>query len=378
LKTALYSTTALAAAAAVSFGATDASAQMKKAERLSIGVGGYFQAAIGFSDNDSAFETATGQNFRAFNQYNESEVYFRGNTRLDNGIRVDVVIQLETDQARANTGTVIDESYLRLTGDFGDLRAGSTKSAMFVLSKYAPWAGLYPIGNPTINNFVRNPGPGAYTGFPAGVFGTDSGPNDNMKLTYFTPKWSGFQGGVSYSAGSRNTDNPVDTVLDGNEITADVAYDGKFGDIGFKADIGYAHTEAPGSLSKVQWRGGVNVLFAGWTVGGSYSDTDDNATVAGQNSQDATAWDVGIKYGTGPWVVALGYRTGERDATLGTTAATIGEDETRTVHFGANYSIGPGISLRGNIAYIEHEDETTAAAVNNEGWAAFGGVDVRF
>ena len=106
--------------------------------KVKIGVGGYFSTTMGVSDNENDFEVnptgATDQDERdSFNMVQDSEIYFRGNTKLDNGTRVDVIIQLETDQAN---GTDIDESYLKFTGAFGDVRIGSTAAATAV-EKYS-------------------------------------------------------------------------------------------------------------------------------------------------------------------------------------------------------------------------------------------------
>jgi hypothetical protein len=58
--------------------------------KVKIGVGGFMSATAGFADNDGSFEveanSGTGQTERdMFNLVMDSEVYFNGNTKLDNG-----------------------------------------------------------------------------------------------------------------------------------------------------------------------------------------------------------------------------------------------------------------------------------------------------
>jgi outer membrane protein OmpU len=394
MKTALYSTTALAAASILALGASDASAgshsKMKKASKVKIGVGGYFVSAIGFADNEASFETATGSSFSSTNMYADSEIYFRGNTRLDNGIRVDVIVQLETDQRTANSALdggssdgPIDESYLKFTGGFGDVRVGSTKSALFVLKHSSPGEGLYPIGNPRTRDFIVRPG-GFNTG-PAAI-STNVGAGDNMKIVYITPRFSGLRAGVSYQ-----TDNDKSDVLpdrasgnDAQAFDATLSYEDKIGDVSVQADISYvktmgAHGAGGAALAEAadetQYGVGLVGSVAGWSVGGRYYRSLDAGSKNDATSQTAKAYEVGVRYRSGPWGVSLQYANQKENATRGDAGL---EDEVTIWQVGGRYNIGPGISLRGTITSAEYENEATAAVSNNEGWAAVAGIRVGF
>ena len=80
---------------------------------------------------------------------------------------------------------------------------------------------------------------------------------------------------------------------------------------------------------------GVVVSMSGVSVGGSYRVTDN------ESPDDATAYDVGIMYGDGPWSISLNWGHGE-DADAGTDI-----DLARSLL--ANYNIGPGINLAGGV-----------------------------
>ena len=216
MKPILYSTTVLAAAGLLAFGVGEAAAQTQVAAahakkkgggKVKIGVGGFFLQMVGYNDQEGAFETANTTELNKFHMVASSEVYFRGNTKLDNGIRVDVIIQLETDQVEANDGTVIDESYLKFTGGFGDLRIGSTKQALFVLKHRAPTAGTHSHDAGEKRDWVIRPAT-----FAQPVSGTNFGPNDSMKIAYFTPRFGGFGIGVSHTPDLTNSDAPGDHV----------------------------------------------------------------------------------------------------------------------------------------------------------------------
>ena len=45
---------------------------------------------------------------------------------------------------------------------------------------------------------------------------------------------------------------------------------------------------------------------------------------------------------------------------------------------GLKYDLGPGVSAKGSIAYVEYDDELALIANNNKGWLAVGGISVAF
>jgi outer membrane protein OmpU len=376
MKPILYSTTVLAAAGLLAFGVGEAAAQTQVAAahakkkgggKVNVGVGGFFLQTVGYNNQEGAFETANTTDLNKFHLVASSEVYFRGNTKLDNGIRVDVIIQLETDQVEANDGTVIDESYLKFTGGFGDLRIGSTKQALFVLKHRAPTAGTHSHDAGSKRDWVIRP-------FAQAVSGTNFGPNDSMKIAYFTPRFGGFGIGVSHTPDLTNSDAPGDHVAgDSSQTDAIVTFERKLGDVDVKADVGWNHDHG-GAADNTGWRTGINLGFAGFTIGGAYLDQEGDIDAAGLVSLDGNGWDMGISYKSGPWTAAVAYMETEETATINDPDNT----EMTTLHIGGQYNIGPGISLRANVQITEYTHETTAAAKNNEGWAAVAGIKVSF
>src|SRR5512134_3916913 len=102
MKKLLYGTTALATAGIVAGIAGDASA----AERLKLGLGGYHQQWVVFSNQD--IDGLEPNNYNSVDQKHNSEVCFIGETTLDNNLTFGVNVQLE-----ANTdGDQIDESFM--------------------------------------------------------------------------------------------------------------------------------------------------------------------------------------------------------------------------------------------------------------------------
>jgi hypothetical protein len=104
MKKALYGSTALAAAGLLA-GAAQA------ADKIKLGVGGYFQAFGVYSDQDDGVGEPAA-NLRDHHIAREGEIYFRGSTALDNGIEVGVLVQLEA----STCADQIDQSYIWFEG----------------------------------------------------------------------------------------------------------------------------------------------------------------------------------------------------------------------------------------------------------------------
>jgi predicted porin len=377
MKKLLLGSTALMAAGALAV--SPAAAE----DPISLNVGGYYWAGVSISDQD-----VTGVDFHEVTVRQEGEVQFTGSTTLDNGLTVGVNIQLEAWAS----GDQIDEHFLFLSGDWGRVNIGAENDAAYLMGYVAPAAGV-GVNSATVIPFA--------TLGSAPTATTLNANSDANKLTYFTPRFSGFQLGLSFTpntearTGSTQTAglatdndageqsnvislganfvesfNGVDIAISGGYVKGDLeaqtaasaqssanaALQAGLVTAGFTAaqaavlvpsDAVAAGTED----DREQWAVGLNVGFSGFTVGGSYFE--DNNAVTG--TFDSTAWDIGATYSTGPWGIGVTYFHSEIE--LGTGA---GEDERDAIELGANYALGPGITIYGAITYIE-EDNNSAA-----------------
>ena len=201
MKKQFMKTTALVAAALVGGAGSAALAQ----NMASVSVGGYYQGDIGFPINNAD----GGPKTAAVDYHAESEVHFNGAVKLDNGISIRVRWELEGDAdgspaPNAATGSLagldpIDEAYVTIAGSFGQLILGSTDNAPTKM--VTGYLGSWPTGvaqNLAFDSFE-------WTYNPSAQFHTtrDSRANnfdgDAEKISYFTPRVSGVQLGVSYT-----------------------------------------------------------------------------------------------------------------------------------------------------------------------------------
>ena len=393
MKKVLYSTTALAAVGLLALTPADAQA----AEKVKLGLGGFAIWAGGISNSESDLHKTQG----SVNMHTDSEVYFRGNTTLDNGIRVDVIVQLEADQVNAG---IIDESYLKVGNmkQWGEFRLGSTKSAHFLFRAFGPHVSTLvnatnaDISTLYVPNTTQVKGPA--------MFFSHEGGADRMLAMYVTPNLNGFQGGISWTPGQNNTNAPPQTKGEGatesSNISIGANYKGKFGDASVAVSGGYTKVDgAKGAGAEYNTlQGGLNVGFAGFSVGGHWAKREDDTPMS--KADDREGFMAGMGYKTGPWNVALTWLNTTDDV----HAMIPGEVEHNQYTLGMTYSLGAGVTVGASIFQVDLEDEripakaavaevaatpgnpgvAAAAAVpemagnDNEGWGVLAGIRVNF
>jgi len=348
MKKLLFGTTAIIAAGMI--GHAPASA----AEKIALKVGGYMQQWVGYAsvDQDNSARDVDGIDIKS-----DSEIWFTGATTLDNGIEFGVNVQLE---ANSNSGDQIDESYLIVKGSFGEINLGDENSAMYKMH-YSPtdygieintgdqidWAAVSGSGISS-SGYFRNPYGSTYI--------EPGGANDSTKLTYYTPRFAGFQLGASYSpdANQDNNNTPDRDSVNADMITFGANFKGEFGGASVGVSGGYGtFLNAPSGANEPEaWNAGIVVGFRGFEVGAAYAKADDNT-----NGTNGDGYHIGVSYTTGPLGVSLGYFDGERDGTTSSLGVTTGQADQQTVHLSANYTLGPGVVASGTLGYANFDSE---------------------
>ena len=376
MKKILYTTTMLTGVSVIALSAAPAEAQ-QKAKNIQLSVGGFFNSYVAIADQADSFESTSNATSRvgydSFNIYNDSEIHFTGSTELDNGIGVSVTVELETDQV--NNGSQIDDSFLSLTGGFGDLRIGSTDAVTGVFAVSAPAVGATGPNDGDLGNSIIQPSAVSATS------DTLLGTGNAMKLTYLTPEFNGLQAGVSFEPSGDTASDAMPAIggtsgTDTQQYNIGIAYAGKLGSADVSADLSYKEDHGTAANSTSGIRGGVNLTAGQITIGGSFKKIDaiDSGIEGTANSPEEEGFDVGIQYDAGATSLSLTYLQSDMPLASGTT----GDDSVEALTIGATYSIGPGIDLLGTAARVEYNDEGTSDANNNDGWAVIGGIGITF
>jgi len=422
MKKVLYGTTALVAAGLV---AGEASA----ASGLKLGITGFYRNAIGgsFGNGPSTTHPGTGPqgqgtgittsglgNFdrQAVSMRQEIRINFTGQTTLDNGITVGVLVGLNGENvAKSGSTTQVNRAYADFSGKFGLVRVGEANSALVtdcvvdpgnVTSNFgvnSPNESFSDVGyaqsrNPISQNF-GNPGavnvansPGGYFSTfgvaPMGSIGTCFGiEGKGNKVMYFSPSFGGLTFGVSFTptGGQRRAGGGLSYGTDvtapgpgnagNNVLSVGVDYTHDFGGWNLTAGGGgewafTQYTPAGGqTTNRPSWyQAGLQIGFGHFAIGASgayyvnyqhagYASTtasgdDDGWVVSGGASYTIDAWSFGLQGEYGSYQQSAA-------AIIGTSAPGVNADNEKMwgISFNTAYALGPGISLEGQVAYTQ-------------------------
>ncbi|MBL4747244.1 MAG: porin [Magnetovibrio sp.] len=354
MKKILLATTAVVALSTVS-------AQAFAADKIKLELGGFMQQYVAIANNDEVAPAnggvARGVNL---NQWSSSEVYFRGSTKLDNGLTVKTDIQMET-----NTRTVgarnFDVASLEVSSDaIGAVTIGSTTHAVDSFTTRAPNVGL-DFGDMAANFNVN--ADSATTASAAaspttGVQLDDLG-NKGLKLKYVSPNFSGINVFADYAAGDTTGQLTQQTGTQNDIYSYGVAYSDEVAGMTVSADLSHANINPAFDQNHV----GVNVGMAGFTVGAGYTVFKDATSIAGsltdtKTNADGKGYEFGVAYQTGPYSVSALYA---KVKNKGTVAATQDNIDTTWSVAGA-YDLGAGVALTGTYYSQKFDKENTGTA----------------
>ena len=357
MKKVLYGTTALVAAGVLGAGSA-------AADGISLGLGGYMNTYFSVAGIDEASSTTADYNSTGL--FSDGEVHFKGEYKHDNGITFGVNVQLEAFGEANNGGDEVDERYIEVKGDFGRVVAGSENSAAYIMHYAAPTVGL-PINSGWVTVFIPAPaGIGGLFRSPGGSTYMDFG-NDANVITHYTPRFSGLHLGATHAPSvvangdGKNFPVEADTETEySNGMAVGMNFVEDFNGFGVAISGGYRRAtvddarDALGAEDYQAISAGVNLSYAGFTIGGSYANEMDGKANAGNTIQSKCySWDAGVSYAAGPWSVGATYLHGQTEGLL----SDPDEDELDAVEVGVSYQVGPGISARGGVMWAEWENE---------------------
>jgi predicted porin len=373
MKRSILGTTALVAVGVIGVAPAEA--------KISLGLSGYMNtyfsvASIDEADNDPRDYNPTGL-------YSDGEVHFTGEYTADNGISFGANVQLEMFGNANSGGDTIDEKFAYVEGSFGRFVAGSEDSAAYIMHYAAPYAGL-PVNSGWQTVFIPDP-PGANTSFQHPGVSTyiDWGSDENV-ITYYTPRFYGFQLGLTYAPSlvgngdGKNFPVEADTETEyNNGFAVGMNFVEDFNGFGVAASVGWRFAVASDAISDAGFddyqaiSAGLQLSYAGFTVGGSYANEyDGQISLAGPDttSTEGQSWDAGVTYNLGPWTFGVTYFQGEVDDLV----TDPDDDKMWSIAGGLYYALGPGITVGAGIMYTDWDTEEGFSTTGIAGAAGLG------
>jgi len=384
MKKILLATTGLVGAALVAGAAS--------AETPKVTLGGYADFQAGYTDDDFN----TDRRDVGFRNDNEITVHVDGKT--DGGLGYGAVVDLEADiTADADAqGVNAARTFTYLEGSWGRFELGGNKDAAANLRVDASTLAVATGGingswtyfvNPAVGNTATSATnvPFITTSKLLGEHGStfvagDESTYNATKVNYYTPRWYGFQGGVSYTPDSedRGQGNSAangfrsDTTGFGNIWDLSVNYENQFSN-GIKLAASGAYELGDSEVAATEdigaWNIGALLGYQGFSIAGSYGDWDDSGQAAGSGLDDNTYWTAGLAYEGGPFGVSATYL----DSNVETGA---GDDEFNNLVLGADYKLAPGLTPYAEVSFYEYD---AAGTVNdNDGTTVILGTQLAF
>jgi len=292
MKKQLLTTSALVAAGMLAAPGLATAQTAPASQPIQITVGGYMYQFFSYVSQDdrnngsSATQATTTARPAKFSSNHDAEIYFQGKTTLANGISVGIRVELEA----ATEADQIDEAFAFVEGAFGRIEMGSTDNAAFKTSIHSPEAmtGIAVGGGYMLltGNLVANPTKSTHLSSPISATLPLFNDNDSERISYYTPRFEGFQLGLSYAP--ELTQDKHNNAMgfwssQNNSYHSGVAvglnFTRAFGPIDIAASAGYTQYKKPetsglmvtnATLSDPKaYLAGLQVGYAGFRLGGS-------------------------------------------------------------------------------------------------------------
>lgn len=301
---------------------------------LAVSLGGVIDFQAGFADVDDGLEI------------NDRDVYFRNDTEVhvtvagqtDSGLEYGAVIELEADVTGDidEEGFNADKTYLFLQGDFGRVELGNNSSAAQTLKVDAATIARATGGIDGDFDKYINDRSGSYIVTPnLHVAEAEGTYEDATKITYYTPRFSGFQFGASYTPDTASGGQSVSGGGFEDVFSVGINYAGQYDNWGILASLTAEFGDDGAAGEDLEgYHAGLVLSAGGFSFAAGYGDTDDTRAA----NADASFWDAGISYENGPWGISLTYLDSE-----------VGDAELQNFSLGADYQLASGL-----VTYIEY------------------------
>ena len=327
-------------------------------EGVKLHIGGRYLATAGGTLDENSNVFGLEDNTRDYVFKQDVEVYFLGETTLENGLTVGARIELE-GQTSADQ---IDAVFAYFSGGFGEVRFGDTFEALAQLCYTVPSASSIFGADSPIFNF-SNAGIVGYSGTNGTCYGID---DKSTKIVYFSPSFGGFQFAASFTPDNtedtRNTLDGAGTRLktDAGQLSENLSVAPGFTDdfngialaVGGGASFSFDRENAAANFDdRREYNAYARVGYAGLTVGGAYSFRENVFSF----KRDSEVYGVGATYDWSRYSIGLGWTRGRYELNSFSGA----EDNHDIYALTGSFQLGPGISIDGLVGYSDYDSDFT-------------------
>lgn len=358
MKKQLLASTMLVAAGALASGVAQA--------KFDVTVNGYQEGIVGITFQD---ESDLGHETSTLDVDFDGEIHFNARTELDNGIAIRAHVELENGHGSASSD-VIDEEYIIVRGNFGQITIGSEDNAghLMTIGYTGSWAtGVGQNLSFDVEDFMVTAGRSREILWDSRLV---AGDNDSTKITYYSPRMGGFQIGASYIPEFRQDSNATPNA-DNNQhdgIALGANFQRKFGNFGLGVGVGYIQASGAQNGTSTDdedteaYNAAARFDFGPARIAVGYKVIENHPS---GSSRTGTLMDIGGRLTFGPNRFSLTYIMGENDV----------DDEQSRAMLSYSRTLGPGVSLTANYMWNEFEP---ASGTSIDGSALSTSIKLRF
>ena len=254
------------------------SAEAFAAEKIKLGLGGFMRHYVGVGNSDETAATALSSTDRdlGLGMHGNTEIYFRGETKLDNGLIVSVDIQKEANKGASGTDI---SSVTVATETMGAFTIGGTADAFDGTIVRSPHqASDLDWGDAAAYANIAGTANGTSSAFAAQSTTEFAPSTKGNKLKYNSANYGGVSFNVSYTPATGTNKDLQSSGRNAthDETAAGVAFEGEMGGASVAASVATLRING----TKNQNHFGLNVGMGPVTVGGAYTTTNDDQSTA--------------------------------------------------------------------------------------------------
>ncbi len=311
----------------------------------------------------------------------EAELQLDVSGTADNGLEYGFKIEIN---ANTTDGSMADEVRLQLSGGWGTLQMGDEDGAEDIMNfggedlmgATGGFDGDFDDVLIRERQFVLSGIPtdstGAAPSYPT-IYG-DTG--DSTKISYFSPRFSGFQVGASLTPTPNDGDEFKADGLWENHIGLGANYDNTVGGLRIRASAVYSGAKSlvPGAVRDVSaWSVGGIVGWGPFSLGGNYTDNGDSWTWYNDTGVSRSYWDVAASFETGPLYLSAGYFVGTAEED-----DFVGEVQFSNIALTADYTLAPGLGAYAEVNLIDDDQDAVDIDDSNSATIFIAGMNVSF
>jgi hypothetical protein len=374
-----------------------------------ITLGGTSDFQLGWTNEDRSDNpgvTASGDTdagFRSGAFRTETELNVKIDAKTDGGLgyggQIDIVASGHNDQDNETgngsvNATQIPHSWLYTSGAWGRTEMGSTVGVTRTMKVDASSIAHATGGidgdfdqfmSSTTGRIIASPDLFLDYGTASVAAGHQFGDETQEainKVNYYTPKFAGFQAGVSYMFDSKGTNRGIfadhgdtDSGEAENVWLGGLSWEGKYSNVGLAvaATGEWGSAESTTQEDLRTWNVGAKANYMGFSLAGSYGNLGDSLSTTAVNgdAHDAHYWTAGLAYETGPFGASVTWIDSQVELD-----GVSGDNNFDNLSVGVDYKLAPGFTPYAEVNFVQVDP--TGTANDNDATVFIAGTTLSF